>query len=263
MLLNFAFFITSFRFLPFIFLLFVFFMIMSVILLLITRLFKKKKLYLSVVFPLFFLLIIALILLNLSKHQLTYNYGENGTAVVTQIKNSNNMRNYEPIKQYDVLLKKANGQTVETFFQEWDNNIYPRPADGLYYYPAQGIKFPVKYNPDYPKMFVILGDVESDYSKGTDCSKLQRNWGDLQNKIEFDPENVAYKKTYASSLKNYVESDCEENDFLLEYYEDELFELETGIEALPEQNKEQFESTMPPETQELFEELAEDFAPYL
>jgi len=196
-------------------------------------------------------------------HFLIYKYGETGTAVITEIEQLDINTRYGGEQRYFVLLKTDDGEILETQFESWDRNFYPKSSSGWYVYPLPGQEFSVKYMPKNLKLFVILTELNSDYSKAINCSKLQRNWGDLQNKIEFDPENVAYKKTYASSLKNYVESDCEENDFLLEYYEDELFELETGIEALPEQNKEQFESTMPPETQELFEELAEDFAPYL
>lgn len=236
MLLNFAFFIANFRFLPFLLLLFIFFILASVVLSLVTRLFKKKKLYLAIVFPLFFLLIISLVLINLSKHVLIYNYGENGIATVIQIENSNNMRNYQYVKQYNVLLKTSDGSTVETFFQDWDRNIYPRPSDGLYYYPTKGVEFPVRYIPQYPKTFIILGDVESDYSKSINCSKFQKDWDELRNKIEFDPENIVYKQNYADSLQQYVENNCGENEFLLDHYTKELKTLRQEIEALSKDN---------------------------
>src|ERR1700754_3294422 len=70
---------------------------------------------------------------------LIHSFGARAEATVTGTYATGNSYNDRQVMGHNVLIKTADGQTIETSFEDDDFNVYP-PANGVYY-PREGDRF--------------------------------------------------------------------------------------------------------------------------
>ncbi len=141
-------------------------------------------------------------------HRLVYRYGEPATGMVIGHQTTNNLYNEEPVLRYGVVLKPEKGEPVETWFESWDFNLYPAPANGRYEYPQDGGGFAARFMPKNPKRFVILTNQPSAYSQALDCGALKTAMEEAERKAQFAPESEAYRAEYERAEGRYDEAKC-------------------------------------------------------
>lgn len=139
---------------------------------------------------------------------LVYHFGKTGNAVVTHQEATNSRYNHRTVIRYYTLIKTEDGKTIETNFESWDFNIYPKPDDG-YRYPNTGEKFVVRYLASYPDAFVIVADGESAYSRKNECLDIVAKMHAAQEKMKFDTQNAKFKAEFEKYSNRFESFDCQ------------------------------------------------------
>lgn len=141
---------------------------------------------------------------NLSNH-LINKHGQPGTGLVLREETTNTTFNDEPVFRYPVLLKKTDGQTVETYFETWDFNVYPNSESVRY--PKVGEAFNLKYLEENPNRFIILAN-EGDYSQSLNCQELKAAMDEAERKMNFDEKEESFKAEFEQAKTVYENADC-------------------------------------------------------
>src|SRR5690554_2532393 len=134
------------------------------------------------------LFITSLILLFLARYltiPLIYYFGEETTGTVISIEGTASRYNEERVYKHNVLFKDHNDQPFETSFRTSDFNVYP--ITNSVRYPSSGQSFTLRYMKHMPHEFIIIRD-----EMAHDLSELYIERSELQNKLEFDPDNEQY-----------------------------------------------------------------------
>ncbi len=102
--------------------------------------------------------------------RLVYHGGVPASAVVTGHFATSTQYNNHDVVGYDVLFRAASGRLVKTSFEDDDFNVYPFHNSETY--PEVGDRFTVRYLPQHPSRFIIVGDDGSPWARGLRCSAL-------------------------------------------------------------------------------------------
>lgn len=140
-------------------------------------------------------------------NKLIYDYGQFGEGIVVEKKETEDMYNEEPVIRYGTLIKTAKGKTVQTTFDSDHFNLYP-DLDDAYTYPDVGLSFTVKHLKRNPKVFVIITNDDSSYGTSLRCSELRNKLKASKSKLDFNPDDDAFKKQYQEYNEAYLVSEC-------------------------------------------------------
>lgn len=136
-------------------------------------------------------------------------FGIQGTAVVTQVVETNSTLNDQYISDYDVLVKTADGKDVLSDFSTMTAVIYPiRNNIRL---PDAGAQIAVKYIPGYEKNIVILSD-ESSYGRSMLIGEHKQPVEKAAIQYQASPGNEEFKKEYIKALKEFIEEPANSPD---------------------------------------------------
>ncbi|WP_055395541.1 hypothetical protein [Flagellimonas eckloniae] len=158
------------------------------------------------------LLLVALLLFIFGSdfaNKLIYDHGEFGEGIVVEKKETGDMYNQEPVIRYVTLVKTEKEETVQTAFDSDHFNLYPE-LDGTNYYPDVGISFTVKHLKRNPKVFVIITNDDSPYGTNLGCSDVLKILKAAKSKLDFNPDDEAFKNQYRKYNEAYLSSGCAE-----------------------------------------------------
>lgn len=127
------------------------------------------------------------------RNLLIENYGAPGAAMVVKTTQTANQYNDQPVMRCDVMLKPQNAPAVLTHFMTWDFNVVHTGSWNGCTYPWEGVKFNVRYLPEYPRAFVIIANDHSEYSEQLRANKLAEEISSLQYQLKMDPQNAQVK----------------------------------------------------------------------
>lgn len=142
-------------------------------------------------------------------NKLIYDHGEFGEGIVVEKMETGDMYNQEPVIRYVTLVKTDKGETVQTTFDSDHFNLYP-DSDNTNRYPDVGLPFTVKHLKRNPKVFVIVTDDDSPYGTSRRCSDLRKKLKAAKSKLDFNPDDEAFKKQYLEHNKAYLSIGCGE-----------------------------------------------------
>jgi hypothetical protein len=128
-------------------------------------------------------------------------FGTRSTAVITQATETNSTLNDQYIYDYDFIVQKGDGSYQKGTFSTMTASIYP--ISNSINIPETGVKFPVKYIPDYEKNIVILfKETQSaiDIKRSEDLSALNK----ARIQYETSPEDPSFKKEYIDALEKFI-----------------------------------------------------------
>ena len=145
-------------------------------------------------------------------------FGVLADAVITDVEGTNTMYNEEPVMRFNTLIRKQDGSSHETSFTSMDFNSYPSSFKG-FRIPSPNVEFKVKYIPGAESNFVIMAEMDSEFSNSARCTDLLMNIGVAQNKLNFDEENEKYQLELEEQVKLYLNADCG-NKALDKYYQE-------------------------------------------
>lgn len=140
-------------------------------------------------------------------NKLIYDYGQFGEGIVVEKMETGDMYNEEPVIRYGTLIKTGKGETVQTAFDSDHFNLYP-DLDDAYTYPDVGLSFTVKHLKRNPKVFVIVTNDDSSYGINLHCSELLKKLKASKSKLDFNPDDKAFKKQYQEYNEAYLLSEC-------------------------------------------------------
>ncbi|WP_168163062.1 MULTISPECIES: hypothetical protein [Oligella] len=83
-------------------------------------------------------------------------YGIETIGTVTSVENTSLALNFNSVKRYRVRYTLADSRQQEASFLNITDDYYPR--DGSVPIPRQGGEFKLKYLPQKPKYFILLGE---------------------------------------------------------------------------------------------------------
>lgn len=132
--------------------------------------------------------------------------GEQTDARVLTKATTNNLHNEKPVIRYNVIYKTAAGQTIETYFESWDFNIYP--SSGSVRYPQPGETFRIAYLPSFPKVFIIMTEADSESKRARDCGRLISELQIANGKRDFDPTDANFRKAAETAEKAVRDAGC-------------------------------------------------------
>lgn len=134
-------------------------------------------------------LFITSLLLLFFSHYLTipliYHFGEETTGTVVSIDSTASLYNEQPVYKHNVLFKDIDGDLIETSFKTSDFNVYP--ITNSVSYPGSGHTFILRYMKHLPHEFIIIRN-ENEHK----LNELYKKRSELQNKLEFAPDNDRY-----------------------------------------------------------------------
>lgn len=136
-----------------------------------------------------------------------HRFGVQGEATVTGTYNTGSSYNDRQVMGHRVLIKTADGQTIETSFEDDDFNVYP-PANGVYY-PGDSDIFNVSYIKSYPQDFIIISDDDSPWARGLRCFGLMSALHEAHNKQQFATNAQAYRKAFEDALRAAQAAGCD------------------------------------------------------
>lgn len=142
-------------------------------------------------------------------NKLIYDHGQFGEGIVIEKNETGDMYNQEPVIRYEALIKTTKGKTVQTSFDSDDFNLYP-DSDNASRYPEVGLPFTVKHLEENPKVFIIVTDDDSSYGANLRCADLLKNLKAAKSKLDFNPDDDAFKKQYREYNEAYLSSGCGE-----------------------------------------------------
>ncbi|MCX2485037.1 hypothetical protein [Pedobacter sp. MR2016-24] len=128
-------------------------------------------------------------------------FGTDGIAIITSAEETSSMMNEQYIWEYSLLMKTAEGKSVETQFTTSNVAIYPIRNNILI--PAEKQPFVIRYIPGFEKNIVIMSD-KSDYGKrriNYDHLKVVEK---EKTKYDFSPENAEFRKRYIAAMQDYI-----------------------------------------------------------
>ena len=137
-------------------------------------------------------------------------FGVQGQATVTGSYATGSTFNDRQVMGHDVLIKTSDGKTVETSFEDDDFNVYP-PANSVIY-PQEGDQFNVSHLQRFPQDFVIISNDDSPWAKGLRCGKLMSAVHKADNKRQFAPDSLAFRKAYEDAVQAARAASCEGAD---------------------------------------------------
>lgn len=144
-------------------------------------------------------------------NKLIYDHGQFGEGIVIEKNETGDMYNQEPVYRYETLIKTIKGETVQTIFDSDDFNLYP-DSDNASRYPDVGLPFTVKHLEENPRVFIIITDDKSSYVTDLRCSELLKKLKAAKSKLEFSPNDEAFKNQYQKYNKAYLSGECAKND---------------------------------------------------
>lgn len=130
-----------------------------------------------------------------------YRKGNETTGKVISVKTTQAVRYGVPLDWYTVEYTTAAGETVRVSFLTSGENIYPPSAKKIY--PKAGKEFRLRYLPDNPQDLVILAD-----SNIERCYALRFERTELQNRLDFDPDNQNARALLENVRQEYAALDC-------------------------------------------------------
>lgn len=139
-----------------------------------------------------------------------HSFGVQAHATVTGTYATGNSYNDRQVMGHNVLIKTADGQTVEARFEDDDFNVYP-PANSVTY-PRDGDQFNVSHLERYPADFVIISNDDSPWAKSVRCYGLMSALHQTDNKRRFAPESAPYRKAYEDAAQAARAAGCETDD---------------------------------------------------
>ena len=138
---------------------------------------------------------------------LVHMIGAEGQATITGSHGTGTVYNSHHVRAYDVLIRTADGRTVESGFEDDDFNVYPHHNATAY--PGEGDEFNVRYLQHYPSDFVILGEDDSPWARGLRCSRLASAREKAERKLRFAPDVVSYREAVSAAGKAETDAGCE------------------------------------------------------
>ncbi|QES89974.1 hypothetical protein E0W69_015340 [Rhizosphaericola mali] len=169
------------------------------VLLLLSRLLKKVRIFLLII-PLFVFNIFFSQYLNawfLNK------YGVESTAIITSDEETNSTLNDRYIHDYEAIVEKLDGSYTNTSFSTITAAIYP--IENAIRIPSVNTHFPVKFIPGYEKNIVILFNLSED-GKWLSRYENQKLIDKATIQYNADSSNPAFIKEYISAMENYMKS---------------------------------------------------------
>ena len=133
--------------------------------------------------------------------------GAEGQATITGSHGTGTVYNSHHVRAYDVLIRTADGRTVESGFEDDDFNVYPQHNATTY--PGKGDEFNVRYPQHYPGDFVILGEDDSPWAQSLRCSRLVGTRDKAERKLRFAPDIASYREAASAARKAETEAGCE------------------------------------------------------
>ena len=138
--------------------------------------------------------------------RLVYRFGETGEATITGSYGTSTQYNDRAVVGHRVLLRAADGRTVETSFEDDDFNVYP-PRNATIY-PGQGDRFTVRYLSRFPQDFVIVSNDDSPWAQSLRCNALMAGMAGARAKYQFAPTTEAYRVDYVNALEAVMKAKC-------------------------------------------------------
>jgi hypothetical protein len=138
-------------------------------------------------------------------------FGERGSAVVTLEEETSSTLNDSAIREYDAVVKTADGKDVVTDFSTTTASIYPVRNEIII--PPRGERFVVKYIPGFEKNIVIMSD-ESPYGIKRKIAENLRPLQKAEGRYNANTSNDAFRKEYIEALKVYIENPENASDSL-------------------------------------------------
>lgn len=132
---------------------------------------------------------------------LTNYYGEVAQGKVVSSAGLSRIHNEQRVFRSHIIYKTVDGQLIETFFDSDDYNFYP--FRNSVRYPAVGQEFSLKYIPELPQYVIILRD-----EKKEQCEKLRLKLYELQNKLQFAPDNADFLREIQELLAQIEAQGC-------------------------------------------------------
>ena len=120
---------------------------------------------------------------------------------MTNIENTGDLYNEEPIYRYEVILKSSLGESTESSFESDEFIIYPE-FNGAWTYPLAGQKFTIRHLEDRLDAFIIISNDTSEYAMSQKCNNLLKAVEAAQRKVEFDNTNETYRSALEKAKKN-------------------------------------------------------------
>ncbi|NLC05540.1 MAG: hypothetical protein GX778_03330 [Erysipelothrix sp.] len=175
--------------------------ITSIILITLYNKIKKPKIKITFpyyIIPIFF--ITSLLFLFLGRYvtiPLIYFFGEETNGLVVSVDRTSSRYNEQPVYKHNVIFYDIDGKTIETSFRTSDFNV--NPITNCVRYPGSKETFTLRYMKSLPSEFIIIRD-ETQHK----LTKLIQERSELQNKIEFDPNNIQYQQEL-DTLENQIQ----------------------------------------------------------
>lgn len=155
-------------------------------------------------------------------------FGVKGSGVIIHSVETNSTLNDRYIREYDVVLKTADGRDVATKFDTMSASIYPARNEILI--PPDGESFVTKYIPGFERNFVIMSD-ESQYGKERlireDLEPVQK----AEAQLAVSPANPAFIQEYRTALEKFIHAHRNDAD------PDLIRDCEEKLEALGPSSK--------------------------
>jgi len=130
--------------------------------------------------------------------RLVYHNGMPAEGLVTGAFDTNTMYNDRMVYGYNVLLKRADGTTVESSFRTDDFNVYPPKNET--HYPGVGERFSARYLPNHPTEFVIVATDDSPFARSLRCGDLEQKVGEAESKMRFASNDPNYRRQYQAAV---------------------------------------------------------------
>lgn len=122
--------------------------------------------------------------------------GVSAKGKVVAAEDTSIMTNYRSVKRRLVIYKLANGTLQESSFLSSTNESAPLFASVKL--PNVGDEFDLKYLPHFPRYFIVLENVGA-----KECDQLRKQVADLNERIEFVPDDEKLKAMRSKIWKEY------------------------------------------------------------
>ena len=133
--------------------------------------------------------------------------GAEGQATITGSHGTGTVYNSHHVRAYDVLIRTADGRTIESGFEDDDFNVYPHHNATTY--PGKGDEFNVRYLQHYPGDFVILGEDDSPWAHSLRCNRLAGTLDKAERKLRFAPDISSYREAASAAKTAETAAGCE------------------------------------------------------
>jgi hypothetical protein len=194
---------------------------------LVSSVFSKRKRFLLVFYPVFFVLAFLNIFFgSYVGVNVVHAFGEKGSATITGTYGTSTQYNDHQVVGYNVLLKTAGGKVIETRFEDDDFNIYP-PENGVIY-PDVDDHFTVYYLRWFPTDFVMVDNDDSPWATSLRCRSLQDGVQEANAKYEFDRGSAAYRAAYIAAIDTLLAKGCVSDATEIDIFHQDIRNIEAG-----------------------------------